>query len=76
MSDKKNNNPGVVNTNAVKANVTGVTTKPCKDGRTHVSAYDGNKHARLSWNIYSDGKIGDVHSTDGHGNHTTYKGGY
>ena len=68
-------NPGIVNTEHVKKTSYGVTEKPCKDGGTHVSAYN-KEGRRISWNVTPEGKIKDMHSSDANKNHIDYKGGY
>ena len=68
-------NPGIVNTDHVKKTSHGVTEKPCKNGGTHVSAYDKERR-RISWNVTPEGRIEDMHFTDASNNHTNYKGGY
>lgn len=68
-------NPGFVNTDYVRKTSDGVTEKPCKNGSTHVSAYNRKGH-RISWDKTAEGKIENVHSTDANNNHINYKGGH
>lgn len=81
MSEKPKNNPGVVNTEALKSSFTNnggtVESHPMADGRTHYTGHfnDKGRKDRCSWNEGKDGKITDVHTTRNDGSHTDYKGG-
>lgn len=55
----------------------GVSVKENPDGSKHYSVYERPPHDtfHFSYNVYSNGEIKDVHTTNSNGEHITYKGG-
>ena len=72
-------NPGKVNLEEAERGIMaagGGKTVDHKDGYDHVVVYSRTANRHLSYNLYPDGHVEEVHTDwDNHG-YTTYGGGY
>jgi len=54
----------------------GISERSNSDGSTHITLYSRTSDRHLSYDLYPDGSVCNVHSSDGRGAYVDYKGGW
>ena len=75
----KNHNPGIVNlpaaTKSILSDGGGKSSRPNKDGSTHVTVYSTKQNQHLSYDVDKSGKVSNVHTDKNNRAFYDYKGG-